>query len=415
MRALPALVIAIALGLSAATAEAASPVESAWVEYGPHKSATARAITTAEECPGLEVGGVRMRAMKPRVLPDPPAYPNLVCQLRVGENAASLTVGDFDLPVPQRRSQRIVIVGDTGCRMEGTDLQACRDPAQWPFAEVAGSIAEWGPDAIVHVGDYHYRETKCLPNNSGCEGSPFGFNWVSWDADFFTPAAPALEAAPWVFTRGNHEECGRAGVGWFRYLYQRSAPATCQDYTSPLAVPLGRLQINLLDSSEANDDPAQDPGPYVPQFAKIADNARAGSWFVTHRPLWGVAPDKKGTEFDALNDTLQAASGNALPDAVDLSISGHVHLAEVLDYASRPSQLIVGNGGTELDDDITAPLVGAEVAGEAVEAATVNSIFGFVTMRRIDSGWRMRIRAVDGTVLNRCRTVGRDAVCSGPA
>lgn len=409
----------IAIGLVAglllpAAASASQDVESAWTEYGARNTATARAITSAEGCPRLEVNGKR-KVMDVRAAADPPDYPNLVCQGKVGSAARSIEVGGISLPVPDRTSERVVVVGDSGCRMEDpSDFQACRDPAQWPFAEVAGSIAEWGPDVVVHVGDYHYRESPCPAGNSGCQGSPAGYNWASWDDDFFTPAAPALEAAPWVFTRGNHEACGRAGIGWFRYLYQRAEPAECEDYTPPFPVPLGDLRVLELDSSQASDDPAEDPEAYVPQFAQIDKLARPGSWFVTHRPLWGVAPDKGGKEFDGLNETLQAASGNELSPDIDLSVSGHVHLAEVLDFAGdRQSQIIVGTGGTELDDEITAQLVGADVAGETVERATVNSLFGYMTFKRSAKGWLMRIRAVDGSVLNRCVVQGIDATCKG--
>lgn len=404
--------LTIALLLPAA-AVAATPVESAWVEYGSRKMSTARVITAADNCPALKVNG-RSKQMQVRVEADPPEFPNQVCERRVGLRAKTIKVGGRLLPTPDRASKRVVVVGDTGCRMEDpSDFQACRDPAQWPFAQVASSIAAWGPDVIVHVGDYHYRESPCPPANTGCLGSPAGFDWPSWDADFFTPAAPALGAAPWVFTRGNHEACSRAGAGWFRYLYQRDAPAACEEYTPPVSVPLGKLRLLDLDSSEANDDHAQDPEAYVPQFERIGDLARPGSWFVTHRPLWGLAPDKGGTEFDSLNATLQAASGNSLPADIDLSVSGHVHFAEILDFAGdRQSQIVVGTGGTELDDDITAPIVGTELAGATIEAATVESLFGFSTFRRVPGGWRMRLRAVDGTVLTKCRVRGRDVSCS---
>ena len=56
---------------------------------------------------------------------------------------------------------------------------------------------------------------------AGCAGSPFGDNWPTWQADFFAPAQPLLRAAPWVVVRGNHEDCSREGLGWFRFLDPR--------------------------------------------------------------------------------------------------------------------------------------------------------------------------------------------------
>jgi hypothetical protein len=105
------------------------------------------------------------------------------------------------------------------------------------------------PDLVIHVGDYHYREDPCPLGNAGCAGSPWGYGWDVWDADFFTPGAPLLAAAPWIVIRGNHEACGRAGQGWYRFLDPRPlAPlGTCDDpandetadYTATYAVPLG--------------------------------------------------------------------------------------------------------------------------------------------------------------------------------
>jgi hypothetical protein len=48
---------------------------------------------------------------------------------------------------------------------------------------------------------------------ANCGATPVGDNWDAWNADFFTPAAQLLTAAPWVFSRGNHEDCGRSWRG----------------------------------------------------------------------------------------------------------------------------------------------------------------------------------------------------------
>ena len=97
---------------------------------------------------------------------------------------------DFDVAEPQR----ILVLGDTGCRIKGAALQACNDPAAWPFPPLAAAAAKLKPDLIVHVGDYLYRESACPAGNAGCAGSPWGDNWTTWQADFYTPAAPLLAA-----------------------------------------------------------------------------------------------------------------------------------------------------------------------------------------------------------------------------
>ena len=115
------------------------------------------------------------------------------------------------------------MLGDSGCRVNTTEnaLQACDDPAAWPFAEIAATAARLAPDLVIHVGDYLYRETACPPTFAGCRGSPWGYGWDAWHADLFVPAAPLMAAAPWIVVRGNHEICARAGQGWFRFLDPR--------------------------------------------------------------------------------------------------------------------------------------------------------------------------------------------------
>ena len=121
-------------------------------------------------------------------------------------------------PLLPNEIKQIVVIGDTGCRLKGTFTQDCNDPVKWPFAVVARLAAARRPDLVIHVGDYHYRETACPDTQPGCAGSPHGDNWAVWQKDFFNPAAPLLAAAPWVLVRGNHELCSRGGHGWFRLL-----------------------------------------------------------------------------------------------------------------------------------------------------------------------------------------------------
>ena len=110
-------------------------------------------------------------------------------------------------------------MGDTGCRLEtGDPPQSCNDPQAWPFKQISDMASSFNPNLVIHVGDYLYRQDACPQGDNGCEGSPFGDNYATWDADFFAPANRLLRKAPWVFSRGNHEECGRAGKGWFCFL-----------------------------------------------------------------------------------------------------------------------------------------------------------------------------------------------------
>jgi Calcineurin-like phosphoesterase len=392
-----------------------SALEAAWVELGPSGVVLARAITKADACPELTVDRAAAR-MEERAAPSLPDYPVRSCQMALPPDAKRVALAGQRLPLPARRPRRIVVVGDTGCRLKAVDgFQACNDPRAWPFARVARSIARWRPDVVIQVGDYLYREEPCPEGNGGCRGSPFGQNWPTWDADFFSPAAPALRAAPWLFVRGDHELCSRAGPGWFRFLDPRPMPASCQDLTEPYSVDLGRVRMLVLDTALASDRPPLNPDPYVSQFAALRAMAGSNSWLLAHKPMWGLLPDSSGASVTVLNPTLQAASGNSLAPGVRLVLTGHIHLAEVLGFAGvRPPQIVAGISGTLLLPRITAPLVGMDVVGERLATATTLARHGFFTFTPRPRGWAATIRDVDGKAMARCRLRGRSATCGQP-
>ena len=138
------------------------------------------------------------------------------------------------LALPVSDPRRIVIIGDTGCRVKDSaqlppperkadgksEIQNCEDPKKWPFQQVAGAAAAEKPDLVIRADDYLYRETPC-PEPSKC-GAVYGYDWPAWDADFFTPAASLLSAAPWIFVRGNHDDCGRASQSFYLFLDPRA-------------------------------------------------------------------------------------------------------------------------------------------------------------------------------------------------
>src|SRR5581483_5019202 len=362
-----------------------------------------RVITSADSCPSIEVDG-RALAMSVRAEPDPPLFPVLTCELTLPAGARAAALGPRPLPLPPSgEPARVAVVGDTGCRLEtGDPPQSCNDPVAWPFARVATAIADLAPDVILHVGDYLYRESPCPEGDGGCAGSPFGYDWETIDADFFAPAEPLFRAAPLALTRGNHESCSRAGAVWFRFLDPRPYDGACVDYTEPYAIELGSLQLLMFDSSAANDRsvaPAQ-LALYRPQFDQVARLAGPRALFATHRPMWvfGHAGEQDGMEvLFTGNPTLEAASENQLPAGVEIALSGHVHLQELLAFdAARSPQFVIGNGGTSLDPPIQTPLAGLEIGGAVVADAFVRDDFGFATLEPKDVGWRATMYDVAG-------------------
>jgi hypothetical protein len=378
-------------------------VAAAWVALGPGGGAQVRAITEDAACPSLTVDGTA-RPMQIRAGADGGNFAVTACEAPLPAGARAVEVAGQALAVPAPSPRRILVIGDTGCRMKSPDyFQACNDPAVWPFARVAARAASWRPDLVIHLGDYHYRETECPSGNTGCAGNPVGDTWPSWRTDFFAPAAPLLRAAPWVVIRGNHEQCDRAGEGWFRFLDPRPRPASCTDETGSYVVPTGGPVIAVVDSSPASDDsaPPADVARYAAQFDQLAALNPAYTWLATHRPVWGL--DSWQGKLSLGNQTLQAAMRGRLPASVALLLAGHVHLFEGLAFEpKRPPMLLVGNGGTALDDAITQSVVGTTLDGATLTTAKTLAAFGYVTMEPVGGNWRAIVHDVDGGVLTEC-------------
>lgn len=384
---------------------------SSWVQMGASGAVIVRVITESLECPMIKLND-NFERMQVRVKSSLPDFPVLVCEIVITPETSAASIEGRILKLPENEPKRLAIIGDTGCRIASNQAQACNDLRQWPFKRVAESVAAWGPDLVIHIGDYIYREASCPEGNSGCAGSPFGDNWDTWDADFFLPASSLLKKAPWIITRGNHESCAREGNGWFRFLSPNIPFSDCPDFTEPYAVDIGGVNLLIFDSANADDNDAPENlvAEYAEQISEIDVLADDNSWLLTHRPIWGI-----GEFEDALfriNQTLQAATNNNLKPGINLVLSGHQHLFEKLSFVGdRAPQLIVGNSGTFLDSPITDPLSGLEIAGAIVDQGVSFDDFGFVTMERIADGWNVSVRNVNGVEIIPCVIVADDFNC----
>jgi hypothetical protein len=336
------------LFLLAAAVSIAQPLTPVWVELGPAKQVLARVvIRSGSECPALLADG-RPLAMKLRS--PVPANFEPACEAIIPANTRKLRAGRRNLRLPAS-PKTVVVIGDTGCRIKGTRIQDCADPEKWPFALVASQIAKTRPGLIVHVGDYLYREEMCPDNSKGC-GGPYGDNWITWQADFFAPAAAALEAAPWAFSRGNHETCDRAWQGWFYYLDPRPFSGACSVYSVPYVATSGNLRIGMFDSSAtaAKIDPAQ-----VDRFtAQLSTFAGQADWIADHHPFWYYSGTGMGT-----TPAVAAAWNRTTLSGVRFLLSGHLHLFQFLGFTETlPNQLIAGDGGTALSQSVKSDFAG---------------------------------------------------------
>lgn len=407
---------------SQTVAPAATPVAAidelpAWLEFGPDGVLLARALT-AGTCPDLNIDGHQV-VMQPRGEADA-SFPVIACEAIIPFGTNTASINDAALPLPGGPLERIAVIGDTGCRLNDWEkrFQKCNDPAEWPFAQVAASVAAWQPDLIIHVGDYLYRESPCPAAMSGCAGSPSGDNWATWNADFVSPATPLFAIAPLVLMRGNHETCDRNPEGWFRFFDPRPYQKGCQTFTIPYLVPLNGVTLAALDSAEASDTRAtpEESKEYRREFGLIADTAPAGSWLVTHRPVWGVfSVEHRDTEGE--NAAYESAIGDKLSANLALIVSGHIHIAEALSSeasSNLPPQLISGNSGTALDTMPSGTPTGAELDDPELEEAEILSSFGFLTLEPGPEHWIATQRDAAGNAKVVCE-LGRDAAaCSTP-
>jgi hypothetical protein len=351
-----------------------------------------------------------------RTVPDD-SFPIRVCEARVPQATARLAIGNTPLPTPPARINRIVVIGDTGCRIARYATQACRDPKAWPFPAVARAAAARHPDLVIHVGDYYYRESACPAGNPGCTGSPYGDNWAVWQADFLDPAAPLLAAAPWVMVRGNHELCARGGRGWFRLLDPYPGRADCADATPPYLVSVDGLHLLVFDNAAADDllAPPDKVALYAGQLAPLLAQAPAGSWLLLHHPVWALGQSPLNTLLPGVstNQTMQAAIRGLIPPTLDLVLSGHVHDFLSYDFGpERPAQLIVGTGGDKLQTLGSTRIAGAELDGMTVRDGIALERFGYLVLDRNPAGgWSGVLYAPDDTVLARCKISGRNLEC----
>jgi len=402
-----ACLFALFLAAAAARSQALSP---AWVESGEGGKAIARiVVTNPRDCPAIQIDG----SSRPMSFRQPmPAGLRPVCEFAIPPGAKSASVNAQSLVLPKLNPARVIAIGDTGCRIKGGQTQACNDPALWPFRQVAASAAGEKPDLIVHVGDYLYRESPCPErSDTDCVGSPSGYDWESWNADFFSPAAELLRAAPWAFTRGNHEDCGRAWSGWFYYLDPRPWDGKCEEYSPPYIVKLGKFQLAMLDSSATNDSNLIEA--QVDVFAaQLASLHAKSAWLTTHYPFWGFYTDRASGLPKPTVNTLEEAWEKAAPKGYSLILSGHVHLFEYVSVDHGcPPQLVAGDGGTLLDVPIEISMKDTKIRGAKINGSRIRQQFGYTMLTKEGSLWRLELKDRRRSVLVSCTVPDSSESC----
>lgn len=431
---------------------------SAFVVLGENGQAVARVLTSASHCPVIRIDGTDLpmqlragaQAMPQRPTRSdaadskPSVFLTQTCEMVLPVHTTSASVGGQMLPLPVQETKRIVVIGDTGCRLKKSDAayQACNDANQYPFEQVAATAAKWKPDLVVHVGDFLYRENACPADKAGCRDSPWGYGGDAWEADFFKPGAALLQAAPWVMVRGNHESCNRGGQGWWRMMDPRPLQAgrdcidaandDTGDYSDPYAVPLGQsAQIIVFDTSDTVGAPiAADKrraAHYRDLYRKIELLSHNAQYSIgaNHHPVLGFAAQEHASgpvTLEPGNAGLQSVFGplspRMMPSGVNVLLSGHIHTWQEVSFANDyPTQFIVGMSGTQ-EDSIVLPLpypVNATPAPGAMVAhlSSWAGGFGFMTMERDGAtNWNVKVWSAAGKEMNACRMEGRQSWCT---
>jgi len=440
-----------------ADAAAAAPLglQQAWVQAVAGPAWAVRALTADARCPALQWAGGSAAMLErgaPGDEPPPPGnkqperkstrFTLRACEAPWPQGVDSLQVDGTTLRAPAAEARRIVVIGDTGCRLKATEAayQPCNSAVEWPFRRVLAQALALKPDLVIHVGDYHYRESPCPAGVSGCAGSPWGYGDDTWQADFFRPAQALLAAAPWVFVRGNHEACSRAGQGWLRYLDAETGPArACApenpndpkgtvndgDFTAPFTVPLSpRSQLIVFDSSEIGSrTPPKDSPAWTrwrAQLDRVAElsEQRLQSLFVNHHPSLAFSPSAIGrlsTSRSGLTPMLQDATpGRLFPPGVQATLHGHIHMHQALGFATnQPATLVIGNSGSASEGHVnpTAALGYELVPGARLETVEIQNDFGFSLLTATPEGWQLDAFDASGQPQARCSLAGQKLRC----
>jgi predicted phosphodiesterase len=437
--------VALALANIAGPRPVRAETRAAWVELiGPGRDASIRVIVSGDAgCPTLTADGepleMQIRAEPGPVFPnsDVPGgedFPVRVCEVAAPQGKDEVLLDGKALPLPHADIRRIVVFGDTGCRIKKKKVQKCDNPDKWPYAEVAEHAAHAHPDLVIHVGDYLYRES-C--RRSACEDMLIGYGWKVWEADFFKPSRPLFAAAPWIMVRGNHESCKRAAEGWFRFLYHVRPGGECPEMSPFFIADLGGLGFVVMDSAavagddassvqddaddDDNDDDDDETGSNPAadliekirrEYLAIDRSVPAPAWLLTHSPFNAVRHDKITGKDKVDNTVQQQAVGDVLSPDIAMVVSGHIHIFEALSFGrtdpQRRPQLVVGTGGDKL---AKVPEKPTDVDGVPVTDALIVKTFAYIVWDRDGSNWKGKLFNKDGEQIAHCMLVSGDLTC----
>lgn len=332
-----------------------------------------------------------------------------ICQASLPKDTAVVrsTNGIINIPTSP---QKIVIMGDTGCRLRNQNgkgpIQNCDDDKEWPFSRLMRSAEKENADLIIHVGDYHYRESCTDPVKCKNFQGTLGYGYKPWAADFLTPAGNVLRQKPWIFGRGNHEDCNRAHEG-FNKLLSPVGEEACVDAQETRYTSFGDFLIVNFDNASVDDKPIEmksEAGKALrARYKKMVETIDARPekevWLIIHRPIWGLAPSWSGPGVSPVNINMEAIVRELpLPKKVKMVYAGHIHAFQIA-QGNHPPEMIIGESGTALDY-FSAEAMKLVPAGHTVFPAD----HGYALLEKdVNGKWKASIKSYDGETDFVCR------------
>jgi Calcineurin-like phosphoesterase len=441
-------------GINAIAAE----LHSVFTVQAPQGKWLVRALTSSANCPAIawdQQNPVPMQVRAPQaVVPvrydsaqannKPAVFDITSCEAEWPSGVKSAKIEERSVPAPPELINRILIIADTGCRLKASDnaFQDCNDIEKWPFKKVAESASKKNPDLVVHIGDIHYRESPCPEGHSGCAGATWGYGWDAWRDDFFNPAKTLLASAPWLFVRGNHESCSRAGQGWFRFLdtLPWTTERNCNDpahdmqgnFSEPFAVNLSNhTQFIVFDSSKSSGRAYQSQDPVFLKYQEQLEwvnqlaTSKPESFFINHHPLLAAAAVSDPSKFKpggsgGLQSVFSASEPQRLfPPSVSVTMHGHIHLFEAIGFKTdQPVSLVLGNSGSMNEGFAPTAMKSTDrvYKDAVVEAYASRSEYGFATLDRVEEAskesWLLTEYSTEGVAVIRCKISDGKMACN---
>jgi len=456
-------------------------VSFAYVVFEQDGLPNARAIIDkGAECPPITAGSLTLQARQRFAGSD--RFPIQICEADLPTDFAGGQFGSAPLPSLATDFSHTLVLGDTGvdrgphcqCVYDGdlygvppcqqNETHTCGEHgfSSWAsdagtythFASLAAVAAANKPELVVHTGGYVHRHTPCASKMPGCPSAlgafaaSWGDSWLTWQEDFFTPAKPLLEAAPWITVRGDQEGCVAHWRGWTLFLDPRplqleDGKLVCPKPAAAYDIGVGRDQYIIMDDSQVpvedasfapgvggncsasdprgieallmdrridSEQPQTEIDTQVERIAAqlkrvgtlAANSTDRPSILLTHRPIFAVTC--RNGNLVQMDWTMQKAFKKARTSLVDvmLVISGHLRFFEVLDFGKAshpealPAQAVVGNTNRHVAK-VGIPKgqlggVDTKVLGNEIARADVQSHYGFATLS--SAGKSLNIRAM---------------------